>query len=187
MNSFRGLNPLVSYPRILGPEVSATVLENTGQDDRLSARVEVAVSPYSNCGKGASSLRARANACQFNETLGVQRDGALSEFVALPSERLFRAGLTLKELCLVEPLTAGFHTSSRGRVTANDTVAVFGCGGVGLGAVAPSSSRGARTTSIDVDDEKLDFARLAFVAIAINSAEGIVTPTFGGDNRWPWP
>jgi threonine dehydrogenase-like Zn-dependent dehydrogenase len=128
------------------------------------------VSPYSNCGKCASCLRARSNACQFNETLGVQRDGALSEFVALPPERLFRASLTLKELCLVEPLTVGFHAASRGRITANDTVAVFGCGGVGLGVVAASSSRGARTISIDVDDEKLDFSRLAFGAITINSA-----------------
>lgn len=170
LNSFRGLNPLVSYPRILGHEVSATVLENTGHDNRLSAGVEVAVSPYSNCGKCASCLRARSNACQFNETLGVQRDGALSEFVSLPPERLFRANLTLRELCLVEPLTVGFHATSRGRVTANDTVAVFGCGGVGLAAVAASNSRGARTISIDVDDEKLDFARLAFGAITVNSA-----------------
>jgi threonine dehydrogenase-like Zn-dependent dehydrogenase len=100
----------------------------------------------------------------------VQRDGALSEFVALPPERLFPASLTLKQLCLVEPLTVGFHAASRGRITANDTVAVFGCGGVGLGAVAASSSRGARTISIDVDDEKLDFARLVFGAITINSA-----------------
>jgi threonine dehydrogenase-like Zn-dependent dehydrogenase len=170
LNSFRGLNPLVSYPRILGHEVSARVLENIGRDSRLSAGTEVAVSPYSSCGKCASCLRARANACQFNETLGVQRDGALSEFVALPPERLFPARLTLKELCLVEPLTIGFHAASRGRITANDTVAVFGCGGVGLGAVAASSSRDARTISIDVDDEKLDFARLAFGAITINSA-----------------
>jgi threonine dehydrogenase-like Zn-dependent dehydrogenase len=170
LNSFRGLNPLVSYPRILGHEVSATVLEDIGHDSRLSAGTDVAVSPYSSCGKCASCLQGRPNACQFNETLGVQRDGALSEFVALPPQRLFPASLTLKELCLVEPLTVGFHAASRGRITANDTVAVFGCGGVGLGAVAASSSRGARTISIDVDDEKLDFARLVFGAITINSA-----------------
>lgn len=171
LNSFRGLNLLVSYPRILGHEVSATVLENMGRESRLSAGTGVAVSPYSSCGKCASCLRARPNACQFNETLGVQRDGALSDFVALPLERLFPASLTLKELCLVEPLTVGFHAASRGRVTANDTVAVFGCGGVGFGALAASSSRDARTISIDVDDEKLDFARLAFGAITINSAK----------------
>ncbi len=169
LNSFRGLNPLVSYPRILGHEVSATVLENPGHDARLSAGMDVAISPYSNCGRCASCLRGRANACQFNETLGVQRDGALSEFIAMPPERLFPARLTPKELCLVEPLTVGFHAASRGRVTANDTVAIFGCGGVGLGAIAASNSRGARTIAIDLDDEKLELTRRAFDTIAINS------------------
>ena len=102
-------------------------------------------------------------------TLGVQRDGALTEFIAMPRERLYPAKLTLKELCLVEPLTVGFHAVSRGRVTADDKVAVFGCGGVGLGAVAASSSRGARTISIDVNDEKLDLARLAGATVTITS------------------
>ncbi len=169
LNSFRGLNPLVTYPRILGHEVSATVLESAGHDRRLSAGTDVAVSPYSNCGECASCLHGRANACQFNKTLGVQRDGALTEFLAMPPEKLYPANLTPKELCLVEPLTVGFHAVSRGRITAHDTVAVFGCGGVGLAAVAASSSRGARTISIDVDDEKLELARLAFGAMTINS------------------
>src|SRR5436309_6480242 len=77
LNSFRGLNPLVSYPRILGHEVSATVMH--GQDG-LPAGTDVALAPYSNCGKCAACRRGRSNACQFNQTLGVQRDGALTEF-----------------------------------------------------------------------------------------------------------
>ncbi|HKV24015.1 MAG TPA: zinc-binding dehydrogenase [Candidatus Acidoferrum sp.] len=59
---------------------------------------------------------------------------------------------------------------ARGRITVNDTVAVLGCGGVGLGAVAASSSLGARTISIDVDDEKLQLARAAGATHIINSA-----------------
>src|SRR5262249_38289259 len=46
-------------------------------------------------------------------------------------------------------------------VSANDTVAIWGCGGVGLGAVAAASATGARTICIDVDDEKLALARSA--------------------------
>jgi len=88
----------------------------------------------------------------------------------MPREKLFPAKLTLKELCLVEPLTVGFHAIERGRVTADDTVAVFGCGGVGLGAIAGAHSRGATTICIDVDDEKLDLSRKAGGAHTINSA-----------------
>ena len=167
LNSFRGLNPLVSYPRILGHEVSATVVNG---DSVLSRGTDVALSPYTSCGKCASCRRERRNACQFNQTLGVQRNGALTEFIAMPRDKLYPARLTLKELCLVEPLTIGFHAAARGRVVAGDTVAIFGCGGVGLGAIAAANSRGARTICIDVDDEKLGLARLAGGAHTINSS-----------------
>src|SRR5437867_2317484 len=147
LNSFRGLNPLVSFPRILGHEVSATIVQGDGA---FHAGMDVALSPYTSCGKCASCRRRRPNACQFNQTLGVQRDGALTEFIAMPREKLFPAKLTPKELCLVEPLTVGFHAVARGRVTGEDTVAIFGCGGVGLGAVAASNSKGAKTICVDV-------------------------------------
>lgn len=166
LNSFRGLNPLVSFPRIPGHEVCATVVEGSGA---LAAGTDVALSPYTSCGMCASCRRGRPNACQFNQTLGVQRDGALAEFIAMPPEKLYPAKLTSKELCLVEPLTVGFHAVARGRVTADDAVAIFGCGGVGLGAIAASCSRGARTICIDVDDDKLELAKRAGASHIINS------------------
>lgn len=168
LNSFLGLNPLVTYPRIPGHEVAATIVE--GHDlGGLSIGMDVALNPYTNCGKCASCRRGRPNACQFNETLGVQRDGALAEFIAMPPGKLFAANLTPKELCMVEPLTVGFHAVARGRVTKDDTVAVFGCGGVGLGAIAGASSRGATTICIDVADDKLELARLAGGTHTINT------------------
>jgi len=167
LNSFRGLNPLVSFPRIPGHEVCATVVQG---DSNLTAGTNVTLSPYTSCGRCASCRRGRPNACQFNETLGVQRDGALTEFIVMPREKLYAAQLAPKELCLVEPLAVGFHAIARGRITADDTVAVFGCGGVGLGAIAGSHSRGAKTICIDVDDEKLELSRKAGGAHTINSA-----------------
>jgi threonine dehydrogenase-like Zn-dependent dehydrogenase len=51
-------------------------------------------------------------------------------------------------------------------------VAVFGCGGVGLGAVAGAAFRGARVIGVDVDDAKLATACKAGAAHTINSASG---------------
>lgn len=169
LNSFRGLNPLVSFPRVPGHEISATILQTDDSDRRLSPGTDVAVSPYTSCGNCASCRRGCPNACQFNQTLGVQRDGALAEFIVMPPEKLYPARLTPKELCLVEPLTVGFHAVARGRVTGEDTVAIFGCGGVGLGALVAASSRGARTICVDVDDEKLELARAVGGSHSINS------------------
>jgi threonine dehydrogenase-like Zn-dependent dehydrogenase len=171
LNSYRGRNPLVSFPRIPGHEVAATVAETNANFPQWPEGTEVTLSPYSNCGLCAACLRGRSNACLSNQTLGVQRDGALTEYIAVPAGRLFRANLTLKELCLVEPLTVGFHAAARGRVAPGDTVAVFGCGGVGLGAVAGAAHCGATVIGVDLEDAKLAIARKAGAAHTINTAK----------------
>jgi threonine dehydrogenase-like Zn-dependent dehydrogenase len=169
LNSFRGRNPMVRFPRILGHEVAAAVVEDVPHFPALRAGVEVTLSPYTCCGKCTACLQGRTNACKSNETFGVQRDGALTEYIAVAPEKVFPAKLSPTALCLVEPLTVGFHAVARGRVTSQDTVAIIGCGGVGLGAVSASALRGARTVGIDVDDEKLALARNAGAAETINT------------------
>jgi len=169
LNSFRGKNPMVQFPRIPGHEIAATIVDGTSSFPALAAGVNVTMSPYTNCGKCPSCLRSRPNACAFNETLGVQRDGALTEFITMPPKKLYPAPLTIKELCLVEPLTVGFHAVARGRVTSADKVAIFGCGGVGLGAIAASHFAGATTIAVDIDDDKLHLAKKAGATHIVNS------------------
>jgi threonine dehydrogenase-like Zn-dependent dehydrogenase len=63
-----------------------------------------------------------------------------------------------------------------------DTVAVIGCGGVGLGAVAASSARGACTICIDVEDEKFELARAARTALTLPPT---ITRSNEGNDRMP--
>jgi threonine dehydrogenase-like Zn-dependent dehydrogenase len=167
LNTFRGRNAMVTFPRILGHEVAALVAEGGGD---LPAGTAVTVSPYTSCGICASCRSGRVNACQHNQTMGVQRDGAMTEYISVPRQKLYLANLSLKELCLVEPLTVGFHAVARGRVAAEDTVAVFGCGAIGLGAIAGAAYRGAETIAIDREDAKLEIARKAGAKHCINTA-----------------
>ncbi len=179
LNSYRGRNPLISFPRVPGHEVAATIVEMNGTHPSLKVGMNVTLSPYTSCGVCASCLRGRHNACESNQTLGVQRDGALTEYIAVPFDRLFPARrdpmdpnsreLSLEELCLVEPLTVGAHAVARGRVSVGETVVVVGCGGVGLGAIAASAFRGAVTVAVDVDDTKLAIARKAGAAHTIHT------------------
>lgn len=167
LTTFRGGNPMVSFPRIPGHEVAATVVQGGGD---LAPGTHVTISPYTACGLCPSCRRGRMNACQHNETMGVQRDGAMTEYILVPREKLYPADLTLRELCLVEPLTVGTHAVSRGRVTGDDAVAVFGCGGIGLGAIAAAAFRGAHTIAIDRDDRKLEIARKAGASHVVNTS-----------------
>ncbi len=173
LTTFLGKNPMVDYPRIPGHEISA-VIEERGSEvpENYSVGKAVTVIPYSNCGQCPACKSGREYACQFNQTLGVQRDGAMSEYIAVPWQKLLLAdGLSAVELALIEPLTVGFHAVDRGRVTDADCVLVFGCGMIGVGALVRSVLRGATVIAVDIDDDKLQVAKELGVQYTINSSK----------------
>jgi len=171
LNTFRGGNLMAKPEVIPGHEIGA-VIKKIGPDvpAHLAKGMVVTVNPYTNCGVCSSCRNGRPNACLNNETLGVQRDGAMREFMVLPWTKVIPAGtLSLKECALVEPMSVGFHAVSRAEVTDSDTVMVIGCGMVGLGAVVRACLRGARVIAADVDEEKLAIAREMGAAYALNT------------------
>lgn len=160
LSAFLGKNPLVAYPRVIGHEISGRVVAVGAGVDAAWNGAAAAVSPYKNCGDCPACRLGRPNACRSNETLGVQRDGALAEYAAVPAARLVPSQtLGLDVLALVEPFSIGMHAVRRTEVTAADTVLVIGCGGVGAGAIAAAASRGARVIGLDLDEAKLAQAR----------------------------
>jgi len=161
LNTWRGRNPLVAYPRVPGHEIGGVILR---KGRRVPATPAVGsratVVPYTACGRCSACRAGRPNGCRRNRTLGVQRDGALAERLSVPFTRVFTsARLSAEELALVEPLGVGWHAVNRARVTEADTVLVIGCGTVGLGAVAAADERGARVIALDVAEGKLETAR----------------------------
>lgn len=171
INTFMGRNTMALNPVIPGHEVGA-VIEAVGANvpEELKPGMVVTCNPYTNCGKCASCRNQRVNACQHNETLGVQRNGAMKEFIVLPWEKIIPAGtLTPKVTALVEPMSVGFHAVSRAQVTDIDVVMVIGCGMVGMGAIVRSVMRGATVIAADIDDEKLALAKKMGAAYTLNT------------------
>jgi 2-desacetyl-2-hydroxyethyl bacteriochlorophyllide A dehydrogenase len=173
LSTYMGKNPLVQYPRVPGHEISAEIHE-TGSEvpEGFDKGMPVTVLPYTNCGKCPSCRRGREHACQFNQTLGVQRDGAMQEYLAVPWQKIFKApALGHLELVFVEPLTVGFHAIERALVYKQDTVMVLGCGMIGAGAIVGAAARGAAIIAVDIDDHKLMLARKLGARFLINSKE----------------
>ncbi len=171
LNTFMGRNGMALNPVIPGHEVGA-VIEAVGANvpEGLRPGMTVTCNPYTNCGKCASCRNGRVNACQHNETLGVQRHGAMKEYIVLPWEKVIPAGLLTPKTCaLVEPMSVGFHAVSRAQVTDIDVVLVIGCGMVGMGAVVRSAMRGATVVAADLDDSKLELAREMGASYTINT------------------
>jgi 2-desacetyl-2-hydroxyethyl bacteriochlorophyllide A dehydrogenase len=171
LNTFRGGNPMVKMPVVPGHEVGAEIV-SVGKNvpATLKPGMTVTVNPYTNCGKCASCRNGRVNACEHNETLGVQRWGAMRELLVLPWAKVIPAeGLTPRTCALIEPMSVGFHAVNRAQVTDIDVVMVIGCGMVGMGAVVRAALRGATVIAADIDDEKLALAREMGATYAVNT------------------
>ena len=171
LNTFMGRNGMALNPVIPGHEVGA-VIEAVGSEvpEGLKPGMVVTCNPYTNCNKCASCRNGRVNACQHNETLGVQRHGAMRERIILPWEKVIPAGLLTPKTCaLIEPMSVGFHAVSRAQVTDVDVVLVIGCGMVGMGAVVRAATRGATVVAADLDDEKLALAKQMGASYTINT------------------
>lgn len=155
LNTFAGLNPLVSLPRIPGHEIGAEIVATgAGVPAEFAPGRRVIAVPYTACGTCSSCRQGRVNACRTNKTLGVQQEGGLVERMVLPYGKLIlNDTLAPRHLALVEPLSVGFHAVSRGRVKAGDRVVVIGCGMIGMGAVAGAVARGAEVIAVDLGDK----------------------------------
>ncbi|TWT29565.1 putative zinc-type alcohol dehydrogenase-like protein YjmD [Posidoniimonas corsicana] len=171
LNTYRGMNPLVSYPRIPGHEIAGTVAALGEGVAGWTVGQDVLVFPYTECGACSACRAGRPNCCRDNKTLGVQRDGAMAELACVPQGKLLSAdGLSPTELALVEPLTVGAHAAARGQASEGEHVVVFGAGAIGLGAIAGAAYRGAVVTAVDIDDAKLALAQKCGATHAVNSA-----------------
>lgn len=172
LNTYLGRNPMVKLPVVPGHEVGAVVEEiGEGVPEGLFAKgMSVTLNPYTNYGKCASCRNGRVNACEHNETLGVQRNGVMCEYAVMPWQKVIPApSMSSRDCALIEPMSVGFHAVSRGQVVDNERVMVIGCGMIGMGAIVRASLRGATVIAVDLDDEKLELARKVGATYVINS------------------
>jgi alcohol dehydrogenase len=159
-----GHDPSIPLPHVPGHEM-AGVVAAVG-DGVSSVRIGDRVTAPFVLGCGACSLCATGNqhVCDNQYQAGFTGWGAFAEYVALPyaDENLVVLPDGM-DFATAAGLGCRFATSFRavvdqGEVTEGSTVAVWGCGGVGLSAVMIASALGARVHAVDVDREALDLA-----------------------------
>ena len=171
LTSYRGLNPLISYPRVPGHEISGRIAALGPSVAGLTVGESVTVLPYFNCGKCNACRMGRPNACKHNQTMGVQREGAMTPTVVVPAEKIIPvSGVAARDLALIEPLAVGFHAVRRAGLETGETVVVLGCGVIGLGVTLGAVRRGARVIAVDLAAGKLAVARALGAAETIDAS-----------------
>lgn len=157
--SFTGNQPFTTYPRIPGHEFSAEIVSIPENDKGLKPGDIVTCNPYFNCGHCYSCRRGFVNCCTDNQTMGVQRDGAFCEYIAMPVERIYPGqGLSAEELALIEPFSISQHAVSRAAIRKTDKVLVIGAGPIGLFALLAAKQLCGKIVVADILDNRLALA-----------------------------
>lgn len=186
-----GHDPTIRWPHVPGHEFAGEVVA-VGRDvrgDWLGARV---TAPFCcGCGGCATCREGHVHLCEREFQPGFDGWGSFATFVAVPWADVNLA-LLPSDLGFDEAASLGcrfmtaFHgLVERARLRAGETVAVFGCGGVGLAAVAIAAAAGARVLAVDVRREKLALAvdlgaELAVDARGTDAVAAVRDATGGG-------
>ncbi len=185
-HAFRGQQAYFTYPRILGHELAAEILEIDRNEDDLKPGDIVTVLPYLSCHQCYACRNGKPNCCANLQVLGVHTDGGMREVISVPVELLVPArGLSPRAMAVVEPLAIGAHALNRSPLKEGDFALVMGCGPIGLGIMAQAALRGAKVIALDTNQQRLDYARQAFgiahAVLANGNALEQVSELTGGD------
>ncbi|PYC76683.1 L-threonine 3-dehydrogenase [Streptomyces tateyamensis] len=125
------------------------------------------------CGKCRNCLAGRRHLCPNTVGLGVNRDGAFAEYVALPASNVWvhRVPVDLDVAAIFDPFGNAVHTALSFPLVGED-VLVTGAGPIGIMAAAVAKHAGARHVMItDVSPYRLELAREVGVSLALDVSQ----------------
>ena len=175
LETFKSRSPRRTPPLILGHEFCG-VIEGPGKPDaQLAKGRKVIANSIISCGKCHSCRRGEENLCSSRQLFGMNRPGAIAEFVAVPAEYVYPCPESLDPVlgALGEPLVNGVHVMNLLPEIHNPTMAIVGAGPLGLLTLeAAIAMRGARVLVADIKEARLEEARKLGAELTINPKSG---------------
>lgn len=159
-------------PMVPGHEFAGVVAEigrgvtGFGEGDLVASGAGVS------CGRCGQCRAGRTNLCDHYCTVGLQRNGALAEYVAVPAAACIdveNRPLTADVAAMAQPMSIAVHAMRRGQLGSGAEVAVLGAGGIGAFLIHAAAKDGAHVVAVDLDP-----ARLA-IASSLGASETIQT------------
>ena len=160
LHAYAGNQAFFTYPRILGHELASEILE-IGENDRgLKVGDKVVIMPYISDKNSVASRNGKPNCCPNIRVLGVHADGGMQEQITVPADILLPANnLSDDQMAIVEPLAIGAHAIRRADIKQGETIAVVGCGPIGIGIMKLAQIAGAKVVAIDMNEQRLEYAK----------------------------
>jgi L-iditol 2-dehydrogenase len=165
------------YPTVPGHEFSGEVVGvGEGVDPQLIGK-GAAVFPLIPCRDCASCEIGQFAQCEHYSYMGSRCDGAFAEYICSPvwNLLLMPEGLSYEEAAMVEPAAVAVHALRQAGIDIGDRVLIYGAGPIGSMLASWARAWGAgKVLLVDIDEEKLEFARLLGFTDVFNASSGDV-------------
>lgn len=148
-------------PVTLGHEFVGEVVEVGARVTDVEIGQRVSCESHIVCGSCLPCRTENAHVCENTKILGVDVNGGFAEYVAVPGANVWGAppNISIEAAAVMEPLGNAVHTAFAGPL-AGATVAVTGCGPIGLFAIGVARAAGAsQVFASDVSEYRLGLAR----------------------------
>ena len=157
---FLGHRP-APYPLVLGHELVGRVAALAEDVSQLRIGQRVVVEPNYPCGTCRFCRAGRGSICPHKQSMGVTVPGCFADCVTAPAKFVWPLpdAISDPDAATIEPLTVALHAVSQSRVVMGDTVAVVGCGVIGLLLILVAVRQGVRVLAHDKLSTKLESAR----------------------------
>lgn len=161
LHAYRGTQPFLSYPRVLGHEIAGEIAEVGESIKELRRGDLVTVDPVFSCGECYACRVGRGNCCRHVKVMGVHIDGGFSEYITVPADIVYKApeNISPEILALTEPLSIGAQANNRADVSDGDTVAILGAGTIGLASLLIAKTKNCKVIIADLISNRLKLAR----------------------------
>ena len=149
------------FPFVLGHEVIGRVAAAGAGAGRFETGQRVLVEPNYPCGACALCLSGRGAVCARKQSPGVNLPGCFAEYFGAPEEFVWPVpdAVPDSDAVTIEPLAVSVHGFARSGARSGDTVAVLGCGVVGLQLIHAAAAAGVRELAHDRVPLKREMAR----------------------------
>ncbi|MGB5480951.1 MAG: zinc-dependent alcohol dehydrogenase family protein [Eudoraea sp.] len=175
-HGWMGHDPDIVLPHVPGHELAGTIMSVGKKVKNWRAGQRVTVPFVGGCGSCTYCLEGNQQVCDFQFQPGFTAWGSFAEFVVidyadinlveLPADMNFleAAGLGCRFI------TAYRGVREQGKLTSDQTIAVHGCGGVGLSVIQIAKGIGAKVIAIDINEQKCNLAKDLGADYTINAA-----------------
>ncbi len=177
---FRGKNPRLKLPIVLGHEFAGEVAALGPEVRQRKIGDRAVVYMYMNCGQCEPCLTGHENLCSNRRGFfGFDRDGGFSEYVVVPEANLVLIpdAVSFEEAAILgDALATSWHAvRTQADLKPTQTLMVMGLGGLGLHAVQCGRACGADVIAVDSVQSKLDMARENGAQYTVNVGSGDFT------------